>query len=68
MEETIPMAMIEEDLLLGLLLLPDITITLNIIMNKVRTIIETRQRRNLRVFILALFLYCLNIGRNLFSI
>ena len=67
MEETIPMAIIEEDLLV-VLLLPDITITLNIIINNVRTMIETLQMRNLRVFILVFFLYCLNIGRNLFSI
>jgi hypothetical protein len=61
------MAIIEEDLLLELLL-PDITITLNIITNIVRMMIETLQIRNLRVFSLALFLYCLNIGRNLFFI
>jgi hypothetical protein len=64
-EETIPMVIIEKDLLFVLLLL-DISITLNIIINIVRTMIETLQIRNLRVFILALFLYCLNIGRNLF--
>jgi hypothetical protein len=60
-EETIPMVIIEK-----VLLLLDISITLNIIINIVRTMIETLQIRNLRVFILALFLYCLNIGRNLF--
>jgi hypothetical protein len=64
-EETIPMVIIEKDLLFVLLLL-DISITLNIIINIVRTMIETLQIRNLRVFILALFLYCPNIGRDLF--
>ena len=39
-EETIPMVIIEKDLLFVLLLL-DISITLNIIINIVRTMIET---------------------------
>jgi len=61
----ISLVIIEKDQLFVLLLL-DISITLNIVINIVRTMIETLQIRNLRVSILALFLYCLNIGRNLF--